>query len=382
MCSSSVAGEDKKEASAAIETLLECQICFEVMFEPSTTTCGHSFCWGCLETALQHSRKCPLCRTNIPSRVPASNSTLSRLIEELVPAKYAARRESMAGLSHVSKKEEKTIGLFVLDHLLPRQLLKLHVFEPRYRRLVSSALESNPPTFGIVGPGGSAGSIAGVATECEIVSHVRLHDGRYVCEVRGLRRCRVVREWEDESGYKRAAVENCCDSPVQSPEERAMLDSVATQVAAQVGIWCDRVRSGGWERTNRQLDALLEDLGPLPPLQDSEEFSMWVAALINPVPSLGVAPEIRLECLTQTNTLVRLACIHQAIRTSNEHIMHHNPKRHFFILRIVAAYLGLFGRLVVLACAKLIALPLTLLARLCAFNAPQNLDVPLRGFGQ
>lgn len=317
-----------------------------------------------------------MCRTNIGSITPAVNSTLNRLIEKMFPDDFAARQEA----STASASKERTLGLFVLDHLLPRQLLKLHVFEPRYRRLVSSALESNPPIFGIVGPAG--GSIASVATECEIVSHVKLEDGRYICEVRGMRRCKILREWDDESGYKRAAVETCSDTPAGNAEERAMLDSVAAQVAAQVGIWCDRIRSGGWERTHRQLDALLEDLGPLPPLQQTEDFSLWVAALINPVPSLGVAPEIRLECLTQTNTLVRLACVLQAIRTSNDHVVRPNPEQHFFILRIVAIYLGLFCRFIVLACAKLIAFPLNLLARLCVVNVPPNFDVPLRGFGQ
>jgi hypothetical protein len=38
---------------------------------------------------------------------------------------------------------------------------------------------------------------------------------------------------------------------------------------------------------------VLADLGPMPSVGDPEERALWVAALINPLPGLGVAYEIR-----------------------------------------------------------------------------------------
>ncbi|CAH1420566.1 unnamed protein product [Lactuca virosa] len=42
---------------------LSCAICLEICFEPSTTSCGHSFCKKCLRSAADKcGKKCPKCR--------------------------------------------------------------------------------------------------------------------------------------------------------------------------------------------------------------------------------------------------------------------------------------------------------------------------------
>lgn len=49
--------------------MLKCSVCLEVASETtllSSTTCGHIFCQGCLQVSLQSSKKCPICRKNIP----------------------------------------------------------------------------------------------------------------------------------------------------------------------------------------------------------------------------------------------------------------------------------------------------------------------------
>ena len=42
---------------------LECSLCSNLLFEPVTTPCGHSFCRACFARTTDHSNKCPLCRT-------------------------------------------------------------------------------------------------------------------------------------------------------------------------------------------------------------------------------------------------------------------------------------------------------------------------------
>jgi len=42
---------------------LECSLCSNLLFEPVTTPCGHSFCRDCFARTQDHSNKCPLCRT-------------------------------------------------------------------------------------------------------------------------------------------------------------------------------------------------------------------------------------------------------------------------------------------------------------------------------
>ena len=42
---------------------VECSLCSNLLFEPVTTPCGHSFCRACFARTTDHSNKCPLCRT-------------------------------------------------------------------------------------------------------------------------------------------------------------------------------------------------------------------------------------------------------------------------------------------------------------------------------
>ncbi len=42
---------------------LECILCMKLLYEPVTTPCGHTFCQPCFSRALDHSNKCPNCRT-------------------------------------------------------------------------------------------------------------------------------------------------------------------------------------------------------------------------------------------------------------------------------------------------------------------------------
>jgi hypothetical protein len=40
----------------------DCPICFELLFDPVTSPCGHSFCRQCLARAIDHNPACPVCR--------------------------------------------------------------------------------------------------------------------------------------------------------------------------------------------------------------------------------------------------------------------------------------------------------------------------------
>lgn len=42
---------------------LECPLCLKILYRPVTTPCGHSFCQACLPRCLDHTNRCPTCRT-------------------------------------------------------------------------------------------------------------------------------------------------------------------------------------------------------------------------------------------------------------------------------------------------------------------------------
>lgn len=43
----------------------KCTLCLEPFRDPSVTTCGHVFCWSCIQDWIQEKAECPLCRQAI-----------------------------------------------------------------------------------------------------------------------------------------------------------------------------------------------------------------------------------------------------------------------------------------------------------------------------
>ncbi len=120
------------------------------------------------------------------------------------------------------------VGLFPLPNvvLFPSQSLSLHVFEPRYRRLVGDVIEQHhilamprlrpgfdggyygaPPLFEVCGAG-------------QITEYTRLSDGRYNIVVQGLGRVRLLEELRSEP-YRVARVQAALDLPPPRVTETA-----------------------------------------------------------------------------------------------------------------------------------------------------------------
>ncbi|CAI0456563.1 unnamed protein product [Linum tenue] len=77
---------------------LSCAICLEICYEPSTTSCGHSFCKKCLRSAADKcGKKCPKCRQLISNgRSCTVNTVLWNTIQLLFPQDVEARKAAGA----------------------------------------------------------------------------------------------------------------------------------------------------------------------------------------------------------------------------------------------------------------------------------------------
>ena len=61
--------------------------------------------------------------------------TLTNIIQKNFPEEYAERKSEQDTLVHLGNE---SMPLFVMDVIIPCQKLSLHIFEPRYRLMVSS----------------------------------------------------------------------------------------------------------------------------------------------------------------------------------------------------------------------------------------------------
>jgi hypothetical protein len=92
-----------------------------------------------------------------------------------------------------------------------------------------------------------------------------------------------------------------------------------------VTAWCNLVRAGGHEKQDGQLDAVLKDLGGMPDASLPGARAVWVAALINPLPGLGVAWEIRPAMLAAGSSAERLEVAIAGITASIENLQGGSP---------------------------------------------------------
>jgi ATP-dependent Lon protease len=102
--------------------------------------------------------------------------------------------------------------------LLPGELLPLHIFEPRYREMISECLETERP-FGVVRA--REGGVASVGCTAEIMTVAKKYDdGRMDIVTRGKNRFEVI-EVNQERSFLRAEVLVLNDaSEAGTPEQR------------------------------------------------------------------------------------------------------------------------------------------------------------------
>ena len=110
--------------------------------------------------------------------------------------------------------------------LVPGMVLPLHVFEPRYRRMVDDSRTHHDGTFGVVlierGSEVGGGDVrTDVGTLARIERAEELPDGRWILGVVGIHRIRVER-WLPDDPYPRAQIYEWAEElrePAEDAEE-------------------------------------------------------------------------------------------------------------------------------------------------------------------
>ena len=224
----------------ALQKEMECQVCYSLMLDPTTTPCGHTYCRKCLARILDHSHLCPTCRRELFLPVSLSrqerNKYLVSLAESICPDLIAARREQSA-LEDRSAFEGLDTPLFPCTLAFPGLRTYLHIFEPRYRLMIRRAIESNGH-FGMLAynrylePQGNLGrtQFLAVGTMLQIERYQVLPDGRSFIECKGVHRFRVCAHGMLD-GYIIANVEKLEDMSLADEEQLEMEETSAQPVA-------------------------------------------------------------------------------------------------------------------------------------------------------
>ena len=226
--------ENLKEAT---RNEMDCQVCYGLILDPLTTTCGHTFCRKCVARVLDHSNLCPVCRRVLTMHPGAQsepgNKRLSSLLLQLCPDHVAARAEA-AIQEEIVLDGEPDVPLFPCALAYPSMPTFLYIFEPRYRLMIRRIIENGERKFGMMMhnsrrvPQGELGAVNFMqhGTLLQIINMQLMPDGRSLVETVGISRFKV-KSWAMRDGYHVGNIERIDDISLAEEEH-----AEATEVGA------------------------------------------------------------------------------------------------------------------------------------------------------
>ncbi|EXJ91253.1 hypothetical protein A1O1_04363 [Capronia coronata CBS 617.96] len=302
---------------------LDCHVCYQLMLDPVTTSCGHTFCRRCFGRAMDHSSYCPMCRRRLPTQAAssaplASNKLLNDLMQCLLPDQLAARKAMAEEEDRVD--EENRLPLFPCTLAFPQMPTFLHIFEPRYRLMVRRVLDNGSRKFGILmtrmqsfsNPEGTGiPRFQPIGTVLYIERIEMLPDGRSLIETRGLSKFRVL-DTDVFDGYLVGRVERVDDIPIREEEmreseetsrsafpgesEAGRIQRMSTQALLEYGLsFVERARSRSARWLHQRVLAAYGE-----PATDPAVFPYWLASV------LPIAEEEKYQLLPTTSVRQRL----------------------------------------------------------------------------
>ncbi|KIM29535.1 hypothetical protein M408DRAFT_67860 [Serendipita vermifera MAFF 305830] len=189
--------------------LLKCEICLNLLAEPITTPCQHTFCLTCLQRSLDHTPNCPLCRHHFANisifNLYQPSNIISSILSTITPSSQAATPTQ-------DPDHALDTPIFVCQLSFPDMPTILHIFEPRYRLMLRRALNSENRQFGMIMYPAHDGVTINYGTMLRIQSVKILADGRSVIETWGAHRFRIVNRGERD-GYVVGQTERIDDLP-------------------------------------------------------------------------------------------------------------------------------------------------------------------------
>jgi len=209
----------------SLQATVECPVCYNMLFEPVTTPCGHTFCHACLARTLDFGGQCPLCRGKLAGHI--ENYSICEPLQHLLAETWPeAHNVKMKEVAEEQRERRKEAWLPILTPLLafPSHACNAHISRPEHRLIIRQTLALGLRRFGACMRNAETGELAEYGTELVMSNFHLLPDGAYFMESTGCRRFRVLKAVSQE-GHTRAEVEYLVDVDEPASEYSASLPS-------------------------------------------------------------------------------------------------------------------------------------------------------------
>merc|ERR1719499_2771511 len=123
---------------------LGCILCHDILCEPLSLPCGHTFCRLCVALTLQRSaKKCPTCRSNchITPSIQPVNMLIANLCKKFFPLEYDRKLKETA--EQMEKLSRMHPIFFYNDFQFPGSTMGLTLFEPRYKIMIRRVISAD-----------------------------------------------------------------------------------------------------------------------------------------------------------------------------------------------------------------------------------------------
>lgn len=202
------------------------------------------------------------------------------------------------------------LPLLVLDAMVPRQRMNFGTEHDAVAAQLQRMADEGE--IGVVGVDQTSGPLQHGVT----AALARLEGNRWQLVAR--QHMRLVGSLEADSSGEALAMAQV--ELVQDGEPNEADVASARALEPLVQEWVALVQRNRRERFEGQLPGILADLGPMPPPELPGRLAFWVAGLVNPLPALGVAYEIRPAALAALTVADRLHVATEGIQGSIGHV--------------------------------------------------------------
>ena len=90
-----------------VDEEFNCSICWNLMCQPVTTTCGHTFCKACLQSTLRHKRECIMCRTPVFQQTCIRQLPVNIMLQNIIEKRYPKTSAKLKQIQEKQRAEEE-----------------------------------------------------------------------------------------------------------------------------------------------------------------------------------------------------------------------------------------------------------------------------------